>query len=91
MSEQDDLIKKADLEKIAKQGQEIYDKIKVNYLPKDRGKFLAIDIDSEDVFLGVSSSEALESARKKYPDKVFFVVKIGYDITETMAILARQE
>jgi len=39
-----DLIKKADIPKIAQEGGKIYQKIKVNYEPKENGKFLAIDI-----------------------------------------------
>lgn len=81
----EDLIKQADIQKIAEEGSKIYDKIKVNYDPKERGKFLAIDIDSEKAYLGNTSAEALELARQNHPDKVFYVVKIGFDVAETMA------
>ena len=80
-----DLIKQADIQKIAEEGAKIYQKIKVNYEPKDNGKFLAIDIDSEKNYLGNTSADALELAREKHPGKVFYVVKIGYDTVETMA------
>ncbi len=91
MPNKEELIKKADIEKIAAKGQEIYEKIKVKYEPQERGKFLAIDIDSEEAYLGVTSAEALETARKNHPDKVFYVVKIGFDVTETMAMLVNKE
>lgn len=81
----DELIKKTDIQKIAEEGAKIYDKIKVNYDPKERGKFLAIDIESEKVYLGKTSAEALESARQHHPNKVFYVIKIGFDVAETMA------
>ena len=80
-----DLIKKADIQKIAEQGGKIYQKIKVNYDPKENGKFLAIDIDSGEVYLANTSAEAVELAREAHPGKVFYVVKIGYDTVETMA------
>ncbi|TRZ77318.1 hypothetical protein D4R87_02995 [bacterium] len=86
------LFEQVDIEKIANEGEKIYENIKADYDPKEKGKFLAIEIDSQDVFLENSSSEALQLAKQKYPDKVFYVVKIGYDSIETMAksILEKQ-
>lgn len=81
----EELIKKADIQKIAEEGAKIYDQIKVNYDPKERGKFLAIDIDSKKTYLGNTSAEALELARQNHPNKVFYIVKIGFDVAETMA------
>ena len=85
MNNDEELIKKADIQKIAEEGAKIYDQIKVNYDPKEKGKFLAIDIDSKKVYLGNTSAEALELARQNHPDKVFYVIKIGFDVAETMA------
>ncbi|OGJ42203.1 hypothetical protein A3B60_02420 [Candidatus Peregrinibacteria bacterium RIFCSPLOWO2_01_FULL_39_12] len=82
----DELIKKADIQRIAEEGKKIYDRVKVNYEPSKNGKFLAIDIDSHDLFIGISSAEALELAKQKYPGKVFYVVKIGFDVAETLAM-----
>lgn len=81
----EELIKKADIQKIAEEGAKIYEQIKVKYDPKERGKFLAIDIDSQAIYLGNTSAEALELARQSHPNKVFYVVKIGFDVAETMA------
>jgi len=81
----EELIKKADIQKIAEEGVKIYDQIKVNYDPKEKGKFLAIDIDSKNTYLGNTSAEALELARQNHPNKVFYVVKIGFEVAETMA------
>ena len=76
---------KANIQKISESGSRIYEKIKKDYDPKEKGKFLAIEIESEDVFIGSSSMEVLERAKEKYPDKIFYVVKIGYDSIETIA------
>lgn len=46
---------------------------------------MAIDIDSKKTYLGITSVEALELARQNHPNKVFYVVKIGFDVAETMA------
>lgn len=81
----EDLIKKADMEKIASEGVKIYEEVKSKYEPQDNGKYLAIDIDSKDVFLADSTADAVLAAKKVHPDKVFYVVKIGFDSVETLA------
>jgi len=87
MDNNEEIIKKADIQRIAQEGAKIYEGIKPEYDPKEKGKFLAIDIDTKDVYLGTTSDEALELARQKHPDKVFYVVKIGFDAAETLAEL----
>ncbi len=79
------LIKNADIQRIAEEGAKIYARIKVNYDPKEKGKFLAIDIGSKKAYVGSTSAGALELARSKHPNKIFYVVKIGFDVAETMA------
>ena len=86
MSAEDDaLLRKTDIEKIASDGAKIYEKIKVQYEPNERGKFLAIEVESGKAYLATSSAEALELARTVHPEKLFYVVKIGYDYAETLA------
>lgn len=84
----DQLIKNTDIQKIAENGAKIYEKIKTQYEPEQNGKFLAIETESEDIYLGDSSSEVVEVARKAHPKKVFYVVKIGHSAAETLAGLA---
>ena len=81
----EDLIKQANIQKIAEEGTRIYEEIKSKYEPAQNWKFLAIDVDSKDVYLADSTAEAVESARKAHPNKVFYVVKIGFDSVETLA------
>lgn len=78
---------KTDIEQIAERGTKIYDEVKKKYEPKENGKFLAIDVDSRDTYLGVTSSEAVERARQDHPDKIFYVVKIGFSAAEMLARL----
>lgn len=85
MSNNEDLIRKVDIEKIAQEGEKIYGELKEQYDSGEKGKFLAIEIDSKDVYLGATSAEALEIARQHHPGKVFYVVKIGFEVAETMA------
>ena len=83
----EDLIKKADIQKIATAGAKIYATIRLRYEPVHNSEFLAIDIRSQKVYLGQTSSEAVELARKAHPNKVFYVVKIGFSVAETLASL----
>ncbi|MBI2551676.1 hypothetical protein HYW17_00035 [Candidatus Uhrbacteria bacterium] len=79
-----DLLAKVNIHSIAEEGKKIYARIKNEYDPKEKGKFLAIDIESKHGYLGTTSAEALAQAREHHPDRVFYVVKIGYDVAETM-------
>ncbi|MEK7171473.1 MAG: hypothetical protein AAB739_01055 [Patescibacteria group bacterium] len=79
------LIDKANIQKIAEEGKKIYEKIKKDYEPNKNGKFLAIEIDSGKTYLGSTSLEALEVARSTHPDKVFYVVRIGFNFAEMFA------
>lgn len=89
MPDNEELIQ-ANIQEIADKGANVYDKIKERFVPKENGKFLAIDIESEDVFLGTTSAEALTSARESHPGKIFYVVKIGSDVAETLAEALRR-
>ena len=84
MSNQDHT-KMIDYQKIATEGQQIYDAMKIKYEPSLNGKFLAIDIESKDVYLSDDGAKAVELARAAHPGKVFYVVKIGFETAETMA------
>lgn len=82
---EEDLVKNADLQKIADEGEKIYESVKAKYEPQENGKFLAIEIESKDVFFGEHSKDAVDLAKHKHSDKVFYVVKIGFGVTETLA------
>lgn len=81
----DELLKKADIQKISSEGARIYESLKVQYEPEHTGKFLAIDIDSKDVYLANDGAQAVELARQAHPNKVFYLVKIGHETAETVA------
>ncbi|MEK7658780.1 MAG: hypothetical protein AAB352_02830 [Patescibacteria group bacterium] len=81
----EDLFKNIDAEKIAKEGTKIYEEIKSKYIQQNTGKYLAIEIDSKDVFLADNAAEAVQAAKKVHPNKIFFVVKIGYSAAEILS------
>lgn len=67
-----------DTRQIAEKGKEIYKKLKDQLEPLYKGKIMVIEVDSGDYFLGNTLTEADTQARTKYPDKVFYGIKIGY-------------
>jgi hypothetical protein len=59
-------------------GKRIYDGIKDKLEPKLNNKFVAIEVDSGDYFIGNDAIEATNKARREYPESVFFLVRIGH-------------
>ena len=84
----EELIKKVNIQQLADEGSRIYEELKGQYEPEQNGRFLAIDIETKNVYVGDTSSEAVEKARVVHPDKVFYVVKIGFSASEVLAELA---
>lgn len=67
-----------DIRKIGEKGRELFKKISEELERDYRGKFVAIEVDSGDYFVGDTSIEADEKAKEKYPDKVFYLGRIGF-------------
>lgn len=66
-------------EQVAEKGAEIYEKkLKSALEPEHKGKFVVIDVISSEYFLGDNLLEALENARKKYKDRLFHSVRVGF-------------
>jgi len=80
-----DITKPANIQQIADKGIALYEKLKSRYEANEKGKFLAIEVDSGKAYLGLTGADALETARKNHPDKIFYLVKIGFDFAESMA------
>jgi hypothetical protein len=59
-----------------KNADEIFKAIQSQVSDKE-GKFVAIDIESEDYFLGNTLLEAYDSAHQKYLEREFFYKRIG--------------
>ena len=62
---------------VAKRGYQIYKKLRHALEREHLREYVAIELESEDYFLGNDMDEALNKAEEKYPDKEFFVVQIG--------------
>jgi hypothetical protein len=61
------------------EGERIYrERLRAVLEPEQVGKFVAIDPQSGQYFLGVSSHEALQAARAALPERVFYLARVGY-------------
>ena len=55
----------------------IYETIREEMEENYMGKIVAIDPETGDYFIGNSGIEAGKKGREKYPDKIFFLIKVG--------------
>jgi hypothetical protein len=63
---------------ISKAGKQLFEKLDPELREKYYGKFIAIEVDSGDYFIGERGIDASMKAREKYPDKIFFLGRIGH-------------
>lgn len=67
-------------DQIAERGQRLYEeKLKAVLEPAQKGKFVAIEVESGDYFLADTLLEALQNAKEKYPDRLLHTVRVGYE------------
>jgi len=62
-------------------------KLKSKLEQRYKGRIVAIEIDSGDYFLGKTPLEAVEKGRKKYPQKLFYAIRIGYPAVHSLFIV----
>lgn len=65
-------------EELARKGETIYQKVKDELEKEKQGKFAAIEVESGKYFIGDNQLEAFEKAKKHFPKKIFYFVKIGF-------------
>ena len=63
---------------LCSKGEKIYAEIKEKLEPTLNNKFVAIEVDSGDYFIGNDAIEATNKARERYPGSVFFLVRVGH-------------
>lgn len=66
------------LSTLSTKGGRILKHIEQELLREHKGKFVAIEVDSREYFIGDSMIAAIDKARAKYPDKVFHVAMVGW-------------
>lgn len=76
-------------EEIARKARAIYAKIRDQYEPEHKGKYLAIEVESGMVHMERELNDAILWAQERFsPGREFFGIRIGYDYVETIYHLA---
>ena len=73
-------------EEIARIAEEIYARdIRPKVMPKDKGKFLDLDIDTGEYEIDEDDAVATERLQDRVPDGEYFGLRIGYTTAYTFA------
>lgn len=64
-------------EELVSLGEQIYFSKKEKLEKTSLGKFAVIEVDSKDIIINSDKLAAIEEARAKYPNKLFYIVQIG--------------
>ena len=67
----------------AEKGEEIYSRIGKELEERYWGKYAAIEVESGEYFIGDRVVEAVRKAREKYPQRIFYVKRIGFKTLHT--------
>ena len=63
---------------IVEKGREFYYRLKPELEKKyNQGDYVSFEVESGDYFIGKTSIESLLKAKKKYPNKQFFLAQVG--------------
>lgn len=68
----------ANIHEINVKGSRWFEQYNAKFASERKGEAIVIEVESGDYFLGKHGIEATRKARAKYPDKIFFLGKIGY-------------
>ena len=73
------------IKRLIARGDKLYrEKLKAALEPEQNGQFVAIEPDSEQYFLGRTSSQAMALARAAAPGKEFFLARVGSPAAHTI-------
>lgn len=65
---------------LAESGQRLYDeRLRGQLEPEHEGEFVAIEPETERYFLGPTGLAALRAGRQEFPDKLFYLLRVGHD------------
>jgi hypothetical protein len=63
---------------IGEKADRIYESLKAELEPRHHGKFIAIEVESGDYFLGDTVEEADQQGRERYPEGFFCFKRVGH-------------
>jgi len=71
-------IKYIDKDEFVAKGKKIYKKLKPKIEHDNKGKVVAIEIESGEYVIGEDELDAAIKAKNKFPNKIFDFIRIGY-------------
>ena len=81
-----------DREEFVRRGQAHYDRVlRARLEPEHKGEFLVLHVDSGDYELNPSQREALERAKARHPDGLFYILRIGHRTAARIGAQSRRE
>lgn len=67
------------MSEVAQLGKQFYENhLKSVLEPQENGKFVAIEPESENYFIGVTAVEAIKKGKTSFPQKILFLARIGF-------------
>lgn len=73
------------MSELAEKSKAFYErKLKDLLEPAEKGNFVAIEPDTESYFVDKDGTKALLRARDAFPDKLFFLIRIGYEAAHSI-------
>ena len=71
--------------KVTELGKKFYEeKLKAILEPQENGKFVAIEPETEQYFLGATALEAIKKGNSNFPDKILFLARVGFPAAHKM-------
>ena len=65
-------------------GKLIYKRLRPNLESKLKGKILAIEVETGGYVVGKDELDAIVKAKKKFPGKIFYFVRVGYPVVHKL-------
>ena len=65
------------LEEFSKKSLEYYKQVRQKLENEAMSKFVALDYETSQYWLGETASEALIGAKKRFPNKLFYLLQVG--------------
>lgn len=73
---------------VSRAAKEIYEsRLRAQLESSYRNQFVAIEPESGDYFLGLTLSAAIQAARRAFPDRISFALRIGHDTAVHLGVL----
>lgn len=82
-------VKYLDKDELAEKGKNIYKLLKPELEKEYKGRVIAIEVDSGNYVIGEDELDAAIKAKKKFPAKICFFVRIGYPAVHKFRMLLR--